>query len=70
MPSVLCYISMKKRSCKDKTMTEFKETLLREAYIELVSIKKISLQELGISLVDENLLSSLSAALETADGNS
>ena len=51
-------------------MTEFKETLLREAYIELVSIKKISLQELGISLVDENLLSSLSAALETADGNS
>ena len=51
-------------------MSDIKDVLLHEVQKELLRIKKLSLQEFGISVVDERLLSSLKDALETADGNS
>ncbi len=51
-------------------MNDIKDVLLHEVQKELLRIKKLSLQEFGISVVDECLLSALKDALETTNGNS
>jgi hypothetical protein len=43
---------------------------LHEVHKELLRIKKLSLNEFGISIVDERLLSAIKEALETTNGNS
>ena len=48
-------------------MNDIKDVLLHEVEKELLRIKKISLQEFGISLVDENLLKAIKEATQGAE---
>lgn len=48
-------------------MDDIKDVLLHEVEKELLRIKKISLQEFGISLVDENLLNAIKEAKQGVD---
>jgi len=48
-------------------MDNIKDVLLHELEKELLRIKKISLREFGISLVDENLLKAVKEATQGAE---